>query len=270
MFGRLITPQAMLFLAVTTIVILTALFLIRPWENTSTAMNEQNDKKESSSPAVSVATPRAVAKQDRSDTNNGKGGTTTPPALPLHTDIIATVFWVGEDADASNDFINNRESEWLEDWVTAFGGIDTPDNRCGYAPCGFTPKENTFYFALPFGDFTESGQKPKAALAVVPWYDSAVKSGEPLLKNRWIEVTKGNKKAYAQWEDVGPFESNDAAYVFGTSRPKEPRAGIDLSPAVAEYLGIDGRGKVSWRFIDKNAVPDGPWKTRITISPPAY
>ena len=189
---------------------------------------------------------------------------------PLHTNIRATVFWAGENADSSNDFIHNRSSAWASDWVSLYGGVDDPADRCEYAPCGFTPKENPFYFALPFGDATESGPKPDRQLQVVPWYDDAKKTGEPLLKNRWIKVTRGDKTAYAQWEDVGPFEENDAAYVFGDKRPKEPRAGLDMSPALADYLAIDGAGNVDWRFVNADEVPDGPWKQIITRSKPEF
>lgn len=188
---------------------------------------------------------------------------------PLHTDITATVFWVGEGADSSNDYIHNRSSAWTGDWVKAYGGVDNPEERCGYVPCDFTPKENPFYFALPFSDTTEAGPRSAATLAAIPWYDESKGGADgSLLKNRWIEITRDGKKAYAQWEDVGPFESDDVGYVFGTNRPKEKRAGLDVSPAVSDYLGIGGRATVDWRFIDESQVPDGPWRDVITRSLP--
>lgn len=189
---------------------------------------------------------------------------------PLHENITATVFWAGEDADSSNDFIHNRSSAWMADWVAAYGGIDHPEMRCGYVPCDFTPKENPFYIALPFSDYTEKGMKPIEKLRVVPWYEESIKTGESLLKNRWIEVTYKDSHAYAQWEDVGPFESDDAGYVFGTSEPKSNRAGLDMSPALADYLGIEGRAQVSWRFIDATDVPAGEWTKIITRSGPKF
>ena len=189
---------------------------------------------------------------------------------PVHSNIIATVFWVGEGADESNDFIHNRASAWMADWVSAYGGIDAPDNRCGYRPCAFIPKENPFYFALPFGDYSEYGLKPESELRAIPWYADATSRNIPLLKNRWIEVTHGSKLAYAQWEDVGPFREDDVNYVFGSARPVEPRAGLDLSPALADYLGIKGRGTVNWRFIDAANVPNGEWTRTITLTNPSY
>jgi hypothetical protein len=46
----------------------------------------------------------------------------------------------------------------------------------------------------------------------------------------------------------------------------DPAAGIDLSPAMASFLEIDGVGKVSWRFVDQSDVPYGPWSV-ITTKP---
>lgn len=192
------------------------------------------------------------------------------PQHPLHKNITATVFWVGEGADNSNDFIHNRASAWMSDWMSAYGGIDDPENRCDYRPCAFTPKENPFYFALPFNDYNENGLKPDSELQKIPWYTGSIPENTSIIKNRWIEVMHGSKVAYAQWEDVGPFGENDADYVFGTAQPAESRAGLDLSPALANYLDIDGRGVVNWRFIDSNSVPKGEWTKIITDSNVKY
>jgi hypothetical protein len=73
--------------------------------------------------------------------------------------------------------------------------------------------------------------------------------------------------AYGQWEDVGPFGEDDEVYVFGKKNPKSQKndnAGIDLSPAISDYLGLNGKEKVSWQFIEEEAVPKGPWKEIIT------
>lgn len=187
---------------------------------------------------------------------------------PLHTNIKTTYFWAGEAASADNDFIQNIESAWQSNWAAYFGGEDNPSNRCGYRPCAFAPRENAFYFALPFGDFTDSG--PKSNLSIVPWYNAAAQarlnSGQSILKNRWIQINLGSKTAYAQWEDVGPFNDDDGAYVFGTAAPRSSRAGLDVSPAVRDYLGMGGSASTSWRFVTDAEVPAGPWKTTITTS----
>ncbi|QQS20007.1 hypothetical protein IPL85_00905 [Candidatus Saccharibacteria bacterium] len=191
--------------------------------------------------------------------------------MPEHRNIVATVFWVGEAADTDNDYIHNRSSTWQEDWQGHYGGADDPDNRCGYNPCSFVPKENPFYFALPFNDYQENGQpKPASVLQKIPWYAGQPKEGTSLLKNRWVKITNGNKEVYAQWEDVGPFNEDDVDYVFGDNIPKERRAGIDLSPATAMYLGINGRGTVTWQFVDEAQVPTGLWKQVVTTSGIVY
>lgn len=190
---------------------------------------------------------------------------------PVHSGIPTTVFWVGEEADPhTNDNIHNISSAWVVDWEASFGGVDDPSDRCGYKPCGFEPKENPFYFALPFFEYTEQGLKPASELEVIPWYDGRLEPGGSIIKNRWIEIEHNGKKAYAQWQDAGPFGEGDARYVFGTDRPSEPRAGLDVSPAVASYLGIDGKADTSWRFVDESAVPPGPWTETITTSGPQW
>jgi hypothetical protein len=187
---------------------------------------------------------------------------------PNHRQVRATVFWVGEPPDADNANITNVASSWTGNWVKAFGGVDSYDKRCGYNPCGFTPKENTFYFALPYNDRDNNGNlRPTSELQRIPWYSGAALEGESLLKNRWIAVTNNTngKTSYAQWEDVGPFNEDDIGYVFGTNPPKF-KAGLDVSPAMDSYLNLQGEGNVSWRFVDASAVPDGPWKTMVTTS----
>ena len=73
-------------------------------------------------------------------------------------ETMTTMFWVGEAADAENDYISNHESYWDKDWLISFGGVDDPIHRNGHWPAGFTPKENPFYVALPYGEFTERGR----------------------------------------------------------------------------------------------------------------
>jgi hypothetical protein len=36
-------------------------------------------------------------------------------------------------------------------------------------------------------------------------------------------------------------------------------AGIDVSPAVRDYLGLGSPDLVDWRFVEQAEVPDGPW-----------
>ncbi|MDD5397003.1 MAG: hypothetical protein PHW24_03005 [Candidatus Moranbacteria bacterium] len=189
---------------------------------------------------------------------------------PVHQNISTTYFWVGEEADADNKNISNSPSAWDEQWATHFGGVDDPKKRNGFVVAKFVPKENSFYFALPYNDFDENGNRKKDVNSVIPWASSKKWGAtESIVKNQWIKITKGGKTAYAQWEDVGPFKEDDQAYVFGSARPKSKtndNAGLDVSPAVKDFLGLGDVDKTDWQFVDAQQVPDGPWKGTITNS----
>lgn len=220
-----------------------------------------------------VAVAYGVAREPGWSFSSREDGSRQPVAsssesdkYPLRT-TIATEFWVGEEADSSNAYIHNRGSAWTVDWVGAFGGVDDPDDRCdGYIPCGFMPKENSFYVALPFNDLNSDG-KPKSddILRRVPWYDGSSEPGVSIMKNRWVEVRYGSKTAYGQIEDVGPMNEDDVEYVFGKAEPQY-EAGIDISPALGDYLGTTGKSDVSWRIVENTEVPDGPWTRVVTTS----
>lgn len=188
------------------------------------------------------------------------GGSNQSSSYPVHSDITTTWFYVGEGATADSGYIPNVQSAWDGNWAAHFGGIDDPKNRNGYYPAGFTPKENPFYVALPYNNFTNSN-----AADVMYWDGNC--------KNRWIKIMANGKTAYGQWEDVGPWLSNDAAYVFGTAAPKNTNlshAGLDVSPAIRDYLGLGDVSKTSWQFVDEGDVPSGPWKNIVTTSGPSW
>ena len=75
------------------------------------------------------------------------------------------------------------------------------------------------------------------------------------------EVNRGDRTCYAQWEDVGPLEVDDFAFVFGNAKlPRntfDAKAGLDVSPAVWRYLGMDNNAETAWRFVDAEHVPRG-------------
>ena len=100
---------------------------------------------------------------------------------------------------------------------------------------------------------------------MVPWFKEAfVKPGQSILKGRWIAIHYNGRTCFAQWEDCGPFRTDHANYVFGNERPRpnlNHGAGLDVSPAVRDYLGMTRNEYCDWKFVDAAAVPDGPWKT---------
>jgi len=76
---------------------------------------------------------------------------------------------------------------------------------------------------------------------------------------------------YAQWEDCGPWSTEDYEYVFLNKPPKNKennKAGIDVSPAVRDFLGMKSGDKVHWRFIDFHQIKSrGPWAKYGTNNP---
>ena len=140
------------------------------------------------------------------------GCSTKPTSLqnssyPIHTNITVTIFWIGEEGNEENGFIPNIQSVWDDNWQNHYGGTDTPDNRNGFYPADFLPKENPFYFALPYNDFDENGIRKKEVWKTIYWANTQTwEKTESMCKNRWIKITKNGKTAYAQWEDAGPFD----------------------------------------------------------------
>ena len=184
---------------------------------------------------------------------------------PWKTNIMTTVFWIGE-RPTQNNPVPNTKSAWDREWVKSFGGYDDPDldERDGFRPKKFHPGQNPFYIALPYNDLQTGGGTKTSARHVIPWYDKEFTDpGKTIIKGRWIAIRRGSKVCYAQWEDVGPFETDDWQYVFGEGKPKTKGnhgAGLDVSPAVRDYLGMTTMGNCDWRFVDEVEVPDGPWR----------
>ena len=183
-----------------------------------------------------------------------------------HLNIVTTFFWVGEKASNDNGGIANTASTWDEQWQQHYGGVDSPSPRNGYYPAGFTPKENPFYFALPYSDIDSHGNRKSTAVKCPL---AALKTSYSWCKNSWLAIRHNGKTIYAQWEDAGPFGEDDVNYVFGSSPPSNSqgeKAGLDVSPAVRDYLGLADVDKADWEFIDAGSVPNGPWKAIVTAT----
>ncbi len=85
----------------------------------------------------------------------------------------------------------------------------------------------------------------------------------PAHRSNYIPV-KFTPRQNAQWEDAGPFQTDHWQYVFGNQRPKpnlNKGAGLDVSPAVRDYLGLKQTDVTDWRFVDFSEVSRGPWST---------
>ena len=238
----------------------------------------------SGSPAPTVQVQQSSASPSPSPSPSDTG-------YAWRTDIVGSMFYVGEKASADNGYQTNEEAAWCTDWVACFGGVDKPTRRStnGYWPAGFTPRENPFYVALPCDEFTDKGHQPDFVkhASQIPWVPKGA-DGKPVLpdedsvlKNVWVQIVAGNVTVEAQLEDTGPFEesgdkNNDCGYVFATDdrRPAntwELKAGIDLSPAVMKHLtgnANTGSVVVKWRFVQRPS--DGPWTQIVTTSKPAW
>jgi hypothetical protein len=197
--------------------------------------------------------------------------TTSHPSLfgfegkyPWKVNIVTTVFWVGEKPTVNNPVPNTR-SAWDANWVVNYGGYDDPEagKRRNYIPASFTPRQNPFYIALPYNDVTSGTTKPEAPL-VIPWFKQVYRRyGQSVCQNRWIEIrSPSGRTCYAQWSDCGPFRTDHWQYVFGNEVPEwniNHGAGLDVSPAVRDFLGLSGMDVTSWRFVEFGDVPPGPW-----------
>lgn len=223
-------------------------------------------------------------------------------AYPLHTHIVATVFWVGQVIGSCA--ICSQVCSWYDDaWALHWSGVGAggrvpAGQGCAGAPLGGCdghveggacltdetpppdyfpltahPLENPYYLDLPFGQND--------------------------LKNRWVQITySGNRDTgpvadgqtcYGQVEDAGPGPTDDRAYVLSAddARPRDRRGftdrygnqgyGMDVSPGLRDCLGFTGpdpqarlgndRNWVDWRFVEPAGVPDGPWRKIVTASP---
>ena len=185
------------------------------------------------------------------------------PKYPWKEKIPSTIFWIGEVPTEGNP-VPNHQSSWDPNWQINYGGFDDPNpaNRSwNFCPKNFTPKLNPFYIALPFNDV----QNREIAKLKIPWHKAkwTGDSHDTVCENRWLAIRSGSKVCYAQWSDCGPFNTTDHDYVFGSARPKNLEnegAGLDVSPAVRDFLGINSGALCDWRFVEESEVPDGPWK----------
>jgi hypothetical protein len=216
-------------------------------------------------PAVSRINPQVILHPTASGLAGVRPytGLTVAGPYPWRYNITATVFWIGEPASPQHP-VSNEKSAWDADWVSRYGGIDDPGTaaRRNFIPAGFVPGLNPFYVALPYNDVDDQRTKPEATF-VVPWFRAVfVREGASVCKGRWVAIRHGRRVCYAQWEDVGPFCTDHWQYVFGTERPRanaNQDAGLDVSPAVRDYLGLSGIDHCDWKFVDLAYVPFGPW-----------
>ncbi len=178
--------------------------------------------------------------------------------------VVTTVFWIGEQPTENNPTPNDM-SAWDRNWESNFGGYDDPNSRSGFFPKSFVPALNPFYVALPYNDIGKDFRHRPEAAQVIPWFWERFQAdGISVCKGRWLAIHFNGKICYAQWEDVGPFETDHFEYVFGNEDARRNRnqgAGLDVSPAVRDFLGMASGQRVEWKVVEDYEVPRGPWKS---------
>jgi len=128
------------------------------------------------------------------------------------TNIVTTVFWVGEQAGGNNP-VPNYKSSWDANWTSNYGGFDNPDSsaRRNYIPVAFVPRQNPFYCALPYNDVTHGQFKPEAPLDRHPQGQSHVLRAVGRLRSVphrpfSIRFSKRTPKAQSKpWRGTGRF-----------------------------------------------------------------
>lgn len=229
-------------------------------------------KNDDASPLPKKLSPSLMASAERSTPSilPSAAQTLTPrpgdetSRYPWKQQIVTTTFWIGENPTKNNP-VPNHASSWDDHWAKNYGGTDSPDKNqrtSDFRPASFTPGQNPFYIALPYNDVEHGANKAEAS-KIIPWFKKEFKTpGHTVCKDRWIAIRHGDKVCYAQWEDAGPFRTDAADYVFGNERPKanlNHGAGLDVSPAVRDFLGMDSSDVTDWKFVDFDEVPEGPW-----------
>ncbi len=177
---------------------------------------------------------------------------------------MTNVFAIGEKLPGKGKAAR-QASAWNPNWEMDFGGYDDPDPtaRRNSISVKFQPQQNPFYIALPYNDVTGGTTKPEARV-VIPWFSQTFeREGESVCQDRWVEVRNGHgKSCYAQWSDCGPARTDHFQYVFGSERPKANAikgAGLSVSPAVRDFLGLADVDVTEWRFVEFRDIPTGPW-----------
>lgn len=236
------------------------------------ALAQQAKTVKSSQPTKPAAVPRVVVPTSSRPTAPARPVAPSVRGLyPWRLHVTVTVFWIGEQPDGRN-LVPNCKSSWDQNWMANFGGYDNPDPGARIAnhttgefrPKAFVPKLNPFYVALPYNDVIGSSAHKPEASRVIPWFSRVRPApGETVCKGKWVQIYNGSRSCYAQWEDCGPWVTDDWQYVFGTAKPKNGQnggVGIDISPAVRDYLSLPSGKRVHWRFVEDAEVPHGPWK----------
>ena len=231
----------------------------KPSPTAATVLSQSELLTASSAETVVPAPPPSIATSSSPPMARPSGD-----VFPWKRNVGTTIFWVGEE-QVTGKTSPQHQSAWDKDWLKNFGGVDNPEPaaRHDYIPISFVPRQNPFYCALPYNDVEHGQFKPEAPI-VIPWFKQVhTGPGQSVCKDRWVGIRKGDRICYAQWEECGPFRTDHFQYVFQNERPTPNAsrgAGLSVSPAVRDYLGLAPTDVADWRFVEVSDVPFGPWR----------
>ena len=137
----------------------------KPLPTAPTVLSQQWPLSASSAETVAPAPLPSIATSSSPPITRPSGD-----VFPWKTDIVTTVFWVGEEQSAGKMSLQHQ-SVWDKNWLKNFGGVDNPEPaaRHDYVPISFVPGQNPFYCALPYNDVDQGRFKPEAP-TVIPWF----------------------------------------------------------------------------------------------------
>ncbi len=101
---------------------------------------------------------------------------------PVHKNISAINFWIGEPPSADNSYIRNVNSTSDSRWVQDFGGAFLDCRHDSFLPVGFHPRENPFYVALPYNDFASDGSRKSDATSTYGYDEKRWTQDESIVK----------------------------------------------------------------------------------------
>ena len=207
-------------------------------------------------------------------------GYTPPPSLeinlgqsakaifPWKKEIVHTVFWIGEEPSANNP-VPNHSSGWDKTWAKNYGGYDNPNRnaRHDFIPASFTPRQNPFYARCP--TTTRCQATDRRRRRSFRGSRKRTRTGDIGLQGSLDRDSESKADRLRAMGRCGPFRTDHWQYVFGNDRPKpnlNQGAGLDVSPAVRDYLGLKDTDVTDWKFVDFRDVPPGPWTNTATTT----
>ena len=127
-----------------------------------------------------------------------------------------------------------------------------------------SPRKTPFTWRSLIMTFPEGSIRRRAS-RVIPWFRREYAGkGQSVCKGRWVQIVYNKRSCFAQWEDCGPFTTEDWPYVFGDkASPSIPRTKGRALTSPLPYATIWALREEQplstgalWNFY---RIPRGPW-----------